>query len=337
MRLDSVGWLDLDLSAPGTINMEGPGGMMFNVVRPVVGNTIFLDPANGADTNNGLSPKAAFATLPAAYAALTDNNNDILVYIATLNGQIKLTAGFTWAKNCTHFFGYGSRGPNSRARIYQDSAATGVTSLFTVSGSGCVFSNLQILQGVADATSRVAVTVTGQRNQFKGCHFAGIGNTAQDVAGAASLVLDGGNADNGENEFDDCYIGLDTVASGANGTEIIMQNGAARNVFYNCFIYRFINNAGHALLTIPAKGIDRYNFFKFCVFSTDSLNQTVVPTQLISIGAATQGKLMLMYCDGSSDGTSASSTVWTTSSAQILHNNAALPGAAGTAGIARIL
>lgn len=84
-----------------------------------VGKSYYLDPANGDDTNDGLSPDKAVKTLPVAYGLLTENQNDILFYIAG-TGSISLSSSFTWAKSYTHFIGICAPvSAGKRARIFQ--------------------------------------------------------------------------------------------------------------------------------------------------------------------------------------------------------------------------
>jgi hypothetical protein len=309
---------------------------MLDNINGGVGNIFYLDPSKGSDSNDGLSPQTAFATLPVAYAALTDNNNDVLIYIARLQSNstsIYLSSAFTWAKNFTHFIGLCAPTPNARARIYQAPAATGITALFTISGSGCMFKNIQIFQGVNDATSKVACMVTGSRNYFESCHFAGIGNATQDVSGATSLLLDGGGVSNGENRFYNCYIGLDTVSCGNLSSDLVLQGNTCRNVFEMCHIYRYISNANRALVLGATNGIDRFIVFRSCIFQTDSLNQTVTIAQVFNIAASVQGKIILKDCMLVTDGVSGSGA-WSSGATGIIFSNAGAPAATAGGGIA---
>ncbi len=316
------------------IGMELPGGMILPISQQTVGNIYYLDPINGNDTNDGRSRASAFATLAVAYAALTDNNNDVLYYIATLNGQLQLPAAFVWAKNFTHFIGLCTPVPNARARIYQLATATGVTRLFTISGSGCMFKNLQIFQGVNDATSKIAVSISGLRNYFENCHFAGIGNVTQDVVGAASLELNGAQ----ECAFKNCFIGLDTVSRSGNGatinSEILVNASAAssiRNTFTDCHIYAYIGNVARPLVYIGGTtSIDRFLLFKNCTFETDSLNQATTLTSAFKFaGAMVQGKIILKDCMLVADG----ATAWDSVGEGILFVNMQTPTAAAAGGI----
>jgi len=137
---------------PGNDIVVGAPDLLDDIGAFFTGDHYWLDPTNGSDGNSGTAPDDAFATLPTAYAALTANQHDVLHYISGTS-SISLSAAFTWAKSYTHFIGHGSRpGGSPRARIFQTSTATGLSPLFTVSASGCVFDNLLVFQGVDDAT-----------------------------------------------------------------------------------------------------------------------------------------------------------------------------------------
>lgn len=230
-----------------------------------VGKQYFLDPTNGSDGNDGTAPDKAFKTLPVAYAALTANQNDVLFYIPGTS-SISLSAAFTWAKSYTHFVGLSApTRAGQRARIFQTASATGLSPLITISGSGCVWANLYIFQGVNDATSLIDVSVTGSRNYFQNVHFAGGGHATQAVDGGASLHISGGS----ENTFEGCTIGVDTIAAGTGmaGLVYAATGGAARNRFIDCDFTMYAGHAGAIFVELLGNsGLDRYHEFVDCRF-----------------------------------------------------------------------
>lgn len=293
-----------------------------------IGNIFYLDPTNGVDTNSGVLG-APVKTLAAGYALLRDGYNDVLVYVSG-SSSISLAAGFTWAKNYAHFIGACSPVPYSpRSRIFLAAGTTGETFLFKVTGQGCVFQNLLIFHGVDDNTAAYAGVVTGQRNYFRGVHFAGIGHATMDVAGAGTLLIDGG----AENLFEDCTIGLDTIARGANSRELVFDTAATRNVFKNCRIVAYVSNAGHALVKIAdGTAIDRLTKFENCHFIADSENRATALTSVFDIPAGiSQGMIDLdAACHVSSWG---SATAWDSNSRGIISAAMVAPTAAGAGGI----
>jgi hypothetical protein len=294
-----------------------------------VGKKYYLDPTNGNVGATGLMGDPV-KTLAEGYALLRDGYNDVLFYVA---GPTSLTiaSGFDWAKSYAHFIGVCAPVPFSpRSRIFLDAAATGKTFLFKVSGSGCVISNLLIHMGVADTTAAYAGMVTGARNYLRGVHFAGIGNAAMDVAGAGSLLVNGGE----ENLFEDCVIGLNTVARGANSRELAFDGASSRNTFRRCKIDSYISAAGHALVKIvDSLGIDRELSFEDCEFNADSLNRAVALTSVFDIPAGiAQGMILLdSKCRVNSWGTAPS---WDSNSRGILCAGMVAPAATAGGGIA---
>lgn len=318
-----------DVYGDDYINIDNNGGLSFHGNARFlsgVGTSYFLDPTNGSDSNDGKTPAKAFATLPYAYSQLTANKNDVLFYIAN-NTSITLSAQLDWAKDYTHFVGICAPvGAGKRARIFQLSTATGID-LLKVSGNGCIWKNIYAFHGVADATSKICMTVTGERNYFQNCHFAGIGNVTMSVAGAASLKLTGS-----ENVFNNCQIGLDTISRDADPSEILLDGGASRNVFEDCLIYGYASAAGYAsVILADATAIDRYLWFKNCLFLTESTNKTITQTEVFTIPAGiAQGKIILQNCMAVTDGGAAT---WDSNTRGIIWNNAVAAAASAAGGI----
>jgi len=274
------------------------GDMLLGLLAAGEGNVYYLDPGhtNANDSGPG-SKREPFATFAVAYAALTANQNDVLVYNAS-NVSLTLTAAVTWSKSYTHFIGNCAPTRTApRARIFQLSTLTGASPLFTISASGCVFANFYVYQGVADATSLINVSVTGGRNYFYNVHFAGGGHATQAIDGGASLKLDGGATGScEENTFVNCTIGVDTIDAATGMMGILMDGEAHRNEFYNCKVRMRAGNGGAAFLEIAdSTGIDRDTIFEDCHFlnnsGTDMTSGFVIPA-----GMGAPRKIILKDC-----------------------------------------
>jgi hypothetical protein len=259
---------------------------------PPGGTVFFLDPANGSDGNDGRSLESAFASMETAYAALTTNSNDILFYVAGSSG-LNLTAALTWSKSYTHLIGLCAPTMTAqRARIFQTSTLTGASPLITISGSGCIFANLYIFQGVNDATSLINVSVTGGRNYFHNVHFAGGGHATQAIDGGASLLLDAAE----ENTFVDCTIGVDTIDAATGMVGILFDTEAHRNTFRNCVVRIRAGNAGAAFVEVAdATGIDRDTIFDNCLFLNNSAT-SLTSGFVMPAGMGAPRKLLLKDC-----------------------------------------
>jgi hypothetical protein len=292
----------------------------------------FVAPGTGSDGNRGTDPTRPLATLAEAHSLCTANNNDVVFLMAQSNTASATTdyqsATLTWSKDLTHLIGIGAPGHFSqRARIGQLSTATGVSPLVNVTANGCLFANFSVFHGVADATSLVALQVTGARNYFYGSHIAGMGDATMVTAGAASLKLAGAS----ENTFSNCVIGLDTISrdNTTNG-EIWCTSGASRNWFEDCLIDAYISNAGYAHLTIGTNGIDRGLYFKNSLFMAKSTNKAITQTQVMSIPAISQGAIVLQDTYAFSDG---GTVKWDNTGRGIIWNNAVAAEAAANGGI----
>lgn len=227
-------------------------GMVYSQGVPLIPgfyarNVYWFDPTNGNDANNGKSRNRAKATLEAAYDLCVDGMHDAVFMIAGATGY-NPTAAIVWSKSYTHLVGVGCvlPGMGQRARIV-NAAANDLAILFTLSGSGCIFQNLQLFDGKDSAADGAALLVSGARNYFRNTFVAGMGDaTASGPATRAdsySLKVSGA-----ENYFEDCTIGLDTIARSAANHELIVAG--ARNRFKHCDIRSYSVTAGKFLVQI---------------------------------------------------------------------------------------
>ena len=249
---------------------------------PFVGTHYFLDPTNGSDSNDGQTPDRAFASLPVAYAALTDGRHDTLFYIAGTS-SITLVAQFTWAKSYTHFVGVAAPSMlNSRARIFQ-TGDLNLSPLIIISGSGCVWKNIYVSQEANDVGSTQAVSVTGARNYFENCMLAGGGHATAAIDGGTNLLLNGAE----ENRFVNCVIGRDTIADATGWAAILFDAEARRNTFERCLILAYAGStAANFVEVVDSSGIDRFNLFKECLFLNDCRTYTMASAFVIPSGMA---------------------------------------------------
>ena len=255
-------------------------------------NVFFVDPANGSDSSDGKRPERPLASIEAAYALCTSGQNDVVAYIGGTSGN-NLAAALDWSKSYTHLIGLCAPTMTAqRSRIFQTSTLTGASPLLTVSGSGCIFKNFYIFQGVDDATSLINVSVTGGRNYFENVHFAGGGHATQAIDGGASLKLDGAE----ENTFVGCTIGVDTIDAATGMVGILFDSEAHRNVFRKCIVRIRAGNAGAAFVEIAdSTGIDRDTIFDNCLFLNNS-STSLTSGFVIPAGMGAPRKLLLKDC-----------------------------------------
>lgn len=303
------------------------GGAPFGPASKV----IFVAPKTGADGNRGVNVAKPVSTLKKALSLATANSNDTVYMIAESNNAAETTdyqsTALNWSKDGVHLIGVNSGSAvGQRSRIAQLSTATGVNDLFTVSANNCRIENIHVFHGVADATSKGAVLVSGDHNHFVNCHFGGIGNDTMDTANNYSLKVTGS-----ENVFDGCVIGLDTIARGtAANYEITLSGGATRNLFRNCIIQTYAEANTHKFLKIPVNGIDRWNIFQNCIFinmpTGDASGTTMTEAFDVTGGGSPDGIVYLDFCSlvGAADWEAA-----TVSGKVIIRTDGGTPATAG--------
>lgn len=300
----------------------------WNVLPSTQGKVWHVRPSGGSDYNPGDSPTMAFKTLAKALSAATANQNDIVLLYAESNTAASTTdyqsATLDWNKDLVHLIGVGApTAVSQRARIANTSGAN-ISPVMTFSADGCIVANVQIVNGDNNAAALLAAKVTGQRNYFKGVHFAGIvGGTTQSAAGAADLMIDGG----AENVFDGCTIGVDTIARDADATGILFDSNATRNLFRDCLIQAYLSANGYAHATIAdGTGIDRWQIFKNCLFLAKSTNKTITQSVVFTVPTISQGAVVLMDSYAFSDG---GAVAWSAAKGIVWNNSVAAAASAG--------
>lgn len=305
----------------GQLRFDGTLQVSGGVISSI-GNAYFVDPANGADDRNGKSYDMALATLQAAYNKCVSGNNDVVFLIGNGSG-LDLETSLEWSKSYTHLIGVcAPTGIGKRARIF-NGTGNDLTYMLKISGSGCVFSNLYIFQGSTGATALKNVWITGGRNYFHNVHIAGMGHaTPADEADANSLYLDGAE----ECKFVECTIGVDTIARSAANSEIECASQATRNVFKDCLILSFADNAGHLFVEAGSSGLDRFLMFDGCTFINSVESTATTMTAGMSIHDTAGGLVLLKGC----------TIIGATDIAAADNGNVYVDGAAPTAGTSGI-
>jgi hypothetical protein len=262
-----------------------------------VGNVYYLNPAAGSDTSGTGSAAAPYQTLAVAYAACSAGKNDTVVLIGdgSTTATARVESAFTWSKNATHLLGICSPTLYSqRSRIAPTGSTTAFANFFTVSGNGCIFQNIQWFHGFdTGVAAEICMTVTGSRNVFQNCHFAGIGDTTGS-ASAASRCLKIGSSGSGENLFNDCVIGIDTVTRSAANASIEFASATTRNTFRRCHIPIMTSSATSlGILGTGNECCDRSQVFEDCIFENAIKSTSTAMTALGSFTTASPGGMVL--------------------------------------------
>jgi len=279
------------------------------------GTEFFVDPANGDDTHDGLSWDSALASVAAAYALTTDGANDKVILLGGATGDT-LAETLTWSNSYTHLIGVcAPTRVAKRARIHNETV-TGETPLLNITGSGCLFKDFYIFQGVDEAVANINVQVTGGRNYFENVHFAGGGHASQAINGGASLLLIGDSCE--ENTFANCTIGVDTISAGTGMVGLLMDTTTHRNIFEHCHFSMFAGHTGCAWVEVAdGTGFDRYTVFDNCLFTNtnDALFTMASGFLLPVLPASRPARLILKDC------MSFGATTWDASDRGILYGN----------------
>ena len=205
-----------------------------------------------------------------------------------------------WSKDACHIVGMAA--PTmvaSRARIAPPSgtytAATFGADIFvSVTAQGCIFSNFSTFVGFSTGSaSMVGWSDTGGRNYYQNVQLGGFGDAASaQGTGARALLISGTT---GENTFDGCSIGLDTVARTVANANLELAGGTPRNTFRDCAFPMLATNAGVlSILGTGASCIDRYQVFDRCKFINDMSTGGTAQTVIASLTNASPGGLLLM-------------------------------------------
>lgn len=301
------------------------------------GNSYFVDPTNGSNSYNGKTIGRAKATIAAAYALATAGQNDVIYYLAGTSAVASFTAALTWAKSYTHLIGVCSPVMmGQRARIFQDASTAGLSPLINITASSCMFKNLYIFQGVADATSKVCVQVTGNYNHFDNVHFYGIGNDTMDVDEAACLKLDGAHFC----KFTNCTFGGQTITAGsaASNCEIWLDSETSQHVFEDCTIIRRISHTtNHPLVLVEdALGFGAFIKFTRCDFIYTSVNMAVKGDTIFSIPAISSKTRVIILRDCLAVAGTTVATDWDSSNRGVLYANMVAPAGSAAGGLSTI-
>jgi hypothetical protein len=265
---------------------------LVGIPRGPLSNVYVVDPINGSDSNPGTTFEAPLLTILAAYNLCTTNQNDVVVVVGGGTGNA-LAASLVWSKSYTHLVGLSADlpGVGQRVRI-TGSAALHLTYLVDFQGAGCVVRNIQFFNGADANQASGAVIVSGGRNYFENCFFAGMGHaTAAAHASGYSLKVTGD-----ECTFKRCTIGLATIVRAAANTELLLSGECNREKFISCEFISWSNTAGKFLVKLDTTAVPYTTQFENCLFNNFCSDNGATGTALsnaISDGATPYHQIIL--------------------------------------------
>jgi hypothetical protein len=255
-------------------------------------NIFIVDPINGSDSNPGTSFKQPLLTVAAAYALCTTNQNDAVLLVGgpTANSP---AAAIDWAKSYTHLIGLSGDLPGcgQRTRLV-GTAAVDSSYIVDFQGNGCIVKNIQFYQGNDAAADSGAAIVSGSRNHFVNCFFAGMGHaTAAARAGSYSLKVTGA-----ENAFERCTVGLASQCRTAANTELWLTGECNRNKFIDSEIVSWSVTNGKFGVKLDASAVPYTLLFKNTAFynlNSDNGASGAKPDNAISDAATPMHQIIL--------------------------------------------
>jgi hypothetical protein len=255
------------MNGPGYRFMDPQRGEVFlspqllsNILsQNFAGNQWYVNETLGNDSFPGNAAQP-FATLDAAQFYAKAGNGDVVVLSGTSH-RTSTQGALAWAKDNVSLVALNAISNNGRGRV-SASGATPFSPLVNVTAQGCSFVGLGTFHGgfTTPTGSQVCWAEAGGRNYYKACQLFGGGDAvAAALAGMRSLTVAG----NGENLFEDCTIGLDTIlrATVANASLELLA-GTPRNVFRRPVFNAFSSDAGNAHIKVGLGGMDRYAIFQ---------------------------------------------------------------------------
>lgn len=271
----------------------GPGDLAGIIGLPYVGDVFYVDANSGSDTNGGLDQNDALSTVAAVYDKLTSGQQDVAIIAPSGGtGRTTETTAITWAKRFAHLVGNGAPTAQDVRSGMNFNGTTGTSSgSFTLSENGCIIKNITF---TTTTDNNSFVNITGDYNSFLGCDFKGaLNETSGDDTAARALVLTGAE----ENYFGGCSIGGDTYNRSAANASLEFITGATRNVFEDCFFPIFADAATPVFVKADTAGdIDRFVWFKRCMFHNAAYSSSTTLTTAMNIHAAVGGSVILDGC-----------------------------------------
>lgn len=268
---------------------------------PTFGNVFWVDPTNGSDSNDGQTAGEAFATIAAAVAAATDNNNDVIMLSAyAAHAQ---TSMLTITKNRLHFVGAGMRdgsyGMGARTRITMgDSTVSADIAVIKNTGVGNTFNGIKFDSSSTVAASLYTVAEGGEYTIYNGCEF--YKSTDLDETAAAEVLNNGDSV-----QWLNCVFGSTNNIVADNKIrpnmlltrETITGKVCRDNIIDNCvFLVKAAGTEAVRIYGANATDVERMLLVKNSTFVSNTLG-AATPAHAVGFGAAqTQGVVLLQDC-----------------------------------------
>lgn len=265
------------------------------------GNVYYVDPTNGDDDNDGLTPAGAFATLDKANDTVTTNNDDFIILSAYAAHNV--TEMLSVSKNRVHFVSAGWRpgsiGMGARSRVVMG-VTTAATDLAVMqnTGVGNTFQGIKFDSSNTKDESLYSVVEAGEYTIYEGCEF--YKSTDLDVSLAAEVANNGDSV-----QWINCTFGssANIVADNCIRPNMLLSGGIVSgkkmrdNVIQNClFLVKAAGTEAVRIYGANATDVERMLLVKNSTFFSNKL-AAATPAHAVGFGAAqTEGSILLQDC-----------------------------------------
>lgn len=277
------------------ITLFGGGGG----IPTTFGTVYFVDPTNGSNGNDGMSPDAAFATVEFALTQCVSGNDDVICLRG--NATHNLAAMLSVTISRVHFVGLDGawRMYGQGAKVQYASSTGTAANIAAMLNTGVrnSFTNIKFISNATITESIYGVVEAGEYGTYTNCEF--YKGTDLDQTGAADLVNNGDSS-----QFYNCTIGslADAVAGSSiirprmliqkdiGGTGKVLRDG----LMVNCQFWTQAVNTTNVLININgATDVERILTLRGCGFHANKAG-AAVPAVAIRLGATlTVGQVVL--------------------------------------------
>lgn len=243
------------------------GDELSSALGPLTFGTVFyVDPTNGSDNYSGTSMDKAFASIEAAYAAVTTNKHDVIVLDA--NSAHAITTPATWSKNRFHIVGTGFRegAPmGQRSRITSAQTTGSHVAPIVITGVGVTLNNLKITSTDSNAASVYGLADGGEFTILRNCWIEK--NEDLDQTGAAELLCNGDTSAYIGCTFGNMIYQPSVARQNVLFTRETITGKVARDVtFKDCTFQSFATSATFVNCRLTGNDVERLCWFKDCLF-----------------------------------------------------------------------
>lgn len=226
--------------------------------------------AKGNDTvHDGLSMDKPFATLSAAYTAVTSNNHDVIIMSGSTAHTI--TSPLTFSKNRFHIVSADPAWPlrhmGQRTRITSAMSTNANKAPITITGVGVTLHGLKISSADTAATSLYTIADGGEFTILDRCWLEK--STDLDQTGAAELLCNGDTSAYVGCTFGNMIYQPSVARQNVLFTRETITGKVARDViFRDCTFQSFATSATFVNCRATTNDIERLCWFKDCLFAS---------------------------------------------------------------------